>query len=481
MQNLINHHAIQIDQIAIYFNHKDCITQPFSATINYGDKIAIIGRNGCGKSSLLKVIAKIANPQSGTIIIPEEVSSAYIPQLILNHDETSGGERFNKILTEKLIYSPNLILLDEPTNHLDHNNRQSLINMIKHFPGTIIMVTHDLELMDIADSFWHINHGKVNTFYGKYSDYIEQQQQKSAQLKAKVKGLNQEKKDIHEKLMREQSRAKTSKSQGKKHIEERKWPSIVSNAKASRGQTTSGKKTKHISQQKDSIIDQLDELYIPEIIIPKFNLSYSTNNSHKLLVNIENGSCGYDKKYPILNHINLKINSSEKIILTGNNGSGKSTLIKAILNNKNIHKDGIWELPHNTGYLDQHYTNLDNDLSAITSLVNLVPQWNNADIRNHLNSFLLRKNEEVNLPIKYLSGGEKVRLSLALIAANTPQLLILDEPTNNLDLETKNHLLQILNEYPAAFILICHEKQFIENLKFDHYYFIEHNALHYMI
>ena len=102
-------------------------------------------------------------------------------------------------------------------------------------------------------------------------------------------------------------------------------------------------------------------------------------------------------------------------------------------------------------------------------------------MRNHLNSFLLRKNEEVNLASKYLSGGEKARLSLALIAAKPPQLLILDEITNNIDLETKEHLCQILANYPSSMILVCHEQNFIEQLKIDRHYKIKNGTMDYLL
>jgi ATPase subunit of ABC transporter with duplicated ATPase domains len=107
----------------------------------------------------------------------------------------------------------------------------------------------------------------------------------------------------------------------------------------------------------------------------------------------------------------------------------------------------------------------------------VVPEWSYAEIRNHLNTFLLRKNEEVNLDIQHLSGGEKVRLSLALIAAKPPQLLILDEITNNIDLETKTHLSQILSQYPGAMLIVCHEIKFLDSLPIDQTYIIQNKML----
>ncbi len=130
-----------------------------------------------------------------------------------------------------------------------------------------------------------------------------------------------------------------------------------------------------------------------------------------------------------------------------------------------IWRQGQWFIPkpEDIGYLDQHYGTLAGE-TVLDCISNHVPAWSHAEIRKHLNDFLLRKNEEVNAKISTLSGGEKARLSLALIAAKTPRLLILDEVTNNLDLETRNHVLQVLQSYPGAMIVISHDQDFLKRL-----------------
>ncbi|CAM3658527.1 ATP-binding cassette domain-containing protein [Parendozoicomonas haliclonae] len=116
------------------------------------------------------------------------------------------------------------------------------------------------------------------------------------------------------------------------------------------------------------------------------------------------------------------------------------------------------------GYLDQHYSNLPDDESVLGAVSGRVPEWQHVDVRKHLNDFLFRSNEQVNKPVSQLSGGERVRLSLALIAAQTPRLLILDEITNNLDLETKSHVVDVLKAYPGAMIVISHDESFVQQL-----------------
>jgi ATPase subunit of ABC transporter with duplicated ATPase domains len=119
--------------------------------------------------------------------------------------------------------------------------------------------------------------------------------------------------------------------------------------------------------------------------------------------------------------------------------------------------------------LDQHYQTLDLERSALEIIAEAVPQWDHYTIRRHLNDFLFRKNEEVNMLVKNLSGGEQARLSLAQIAAHPPQLLILDEITNNLDLETRNHVIQVLCDYPGAMVVVSHDMEFLMEIQTDEY------------
>jgi ATPase subunit of ABC transporter with duplicated ATPase domains len=158
--------------------------------------------------------------------------------------------------------------------------------------------------------------------------------------------------------------------------------------------------------------------------------------------------------------------------ITGDNGSGKSTLIKAIIGDKSVHKTGEWYVvkPDDIGYLDQHYGTLNPHKTVLETIEDLVPHLPHTEIRRHLNDFLFRKNEEVNALVSTLSGGEKARFSLAQIAAKTPKLLILDEITNNLDLETKEHVVQLLKAYPGAMIIISHDADFLEEIGVNSYF-----------
>lgn len=194
------------------------------------------------------------------------------------------------------------------------------------------------------------------------------------------------------------------------------------------------------------------------------------------MIAIQAGICGYEK--PILEDISLSVGSQERIAIVGDNGSGTTPLLKAILNDSTVIKSGYWLVPNHEdmGYLDQHYKTHKPQKTVLGTLQSLAPAWSHAKTRDPLNDFLFRKNEEVHAPVKTLSRREKVRLSLAQIAAKTTKLLILDEITNNLDLETRD-VSQVLKEYPGALIVISHDEDFLRAINVSIFYDIENQTL----
>ena len=463
------HKPITFKNISLYFSNKHCF-EGVSNSIYPGNRIAIIGRNGSGKSSLLNILRGSLHPSGGDITIPDGLCIRYVEQIIDDFSDLSGGQRFNKRLSEALSQFPDLLLLDEPTNHLDKDNRKSLMKMLKRYQGTLIVVTHDTELLrNCVDTLWHIEHNKIFEFSGSYDDYMREIKQKRASIEKELASLKRDKKETHHSLMKEQKRASGSKAKGQKSIEQRKWPTIVSKSKALKAEQTSGKKKSSIDKKKQKLIDQLSDLSLPKIILPTFSLMSAKVNSGNLL-SISGADLGYAANKIILKNISLAVGGKERIAICGKNASGKSTLLKAILGKGEIFKTGDWHLPcvDHIGYLDQHYFNLHPELSVIQHVQELRPDWTEIEARRHLSDFLFRKNEEVMQVATNLSGGEKARLSLSMIAAKTPRLLILDEITNNLDLETKEHVIQVLKEYPGAMIIVSHEEDFLEATNIDH-------------
>lgn len=467
----MSHKPISIHNLCLSFPQKVCF-EDFTTQIHPGGRIAIIGQNGSGKTTLLNMLRGLREPSQGNILSSDEICFGTVPQLIESLDSLSGGERFNKTLSLALSLSPDVLLLDEPTNHLDLRNRQSLIRMLQNYAGTLIVVSHDVELLrTCVNTLWHIENSRVRIFSGNYDDYRREILIKRSALEQELVQMDRQKKYVHESLMKEQERAKKSRAQGEKSIDQSKWPTMVSHAKARRAAQTTGRKKKAIRHNKEDLLEQLSKLRLPAILTPKFSLQASDMSS-RTIVSIQDGSVGYEE--PFLSDIALSLGSRDRMAIQGDNGSGKTTLIKAILGNPQVTKAGKWLVPEpeEIGYLDQHYGTLEPHKAVLETIQDLVPDWSHAEVRNHLNDFLFRKNEEVNALVSTLSGGEKARLSLSQIAAKTPKLLILDEITNNLDLETREHVIQVLNVYPGAMIIISHDEEFLKSISIENFYVI---------
>ncbi|HQS83563.1 MAG: antibiotic ABC transporter ATP-binding protein [Alphaproteobacteria bacterium 16-39-46] len=455
---------IQLQNLTLSFPHKVCF-EDFSAVVPFGSRIGIIGSNGSGKSCLLKIIQG-GVPADGFVKIPENTRIGYVPQVIDDFFGLSGGQRLNAVLTQVLSLDPDVLLLDEPTNHLDLKNRKSLMRLLGAYRGTLIVVSHDVDLLrQCCHCLWHIDAGKIRTFSGGYDDYQRKIKIQRDSLEQELSILDRQKKETHISLMKEQTRASKSRSKGEKSIKERKWPTIVSNAKAPRAEETSGVKKSNILHKKEELNARLSELRLPEIIRPTFSIN-ACDVGRKTLVSISDGSVGYENQEILLKDINLSLFSGERLAILGDNGSGKSTLIKAILGEEGVKRSGNWSLPNrcDIGYLDQHYGTLCPDKSVLETIQELIPMGAHGDLRRHLNEFLFRKNEEVHAQVSTLSGGEKVRLTLAQIASKTPKLLILDEITNNLDLEARDHVIEVLKAYPGAMIVISHDVDFLKEI-----------------
>jgi ATPase subunit of ABC transporter with duplicated ATPase domains len=331
-------------------------------------------------------------------------------------------------------------------------------------------------LRNCVDTLWHIDNGKIHTFTGHYDDYLNEMSVRRASIELVLSRLQRQKKDMHQVLMKEQSRAAKSRAKGEKSISHRKWPTVVSNAKASRSQETSGRKKAEISDKKLELCQRLSSLRLPEIIKPKFSLS-ATDIEKKVIVSVSEGSVSYKNNKSLLSDINFSVMAGDRLAIAGDNGCGKSTLVKAIMNDPEILKSGNWHVPKwdEIGYLDQHYKTLSSHLTVLETLENFIPYWKPVDLRRHLCDFLFRKNEEVNALVSTLSGGEKARLTLAQIAAKTPKLLILDEVTNNLDLDTREHVIQVLLGYPGSVIVISHDEDFLSAIDINESYLIKGN------
>lgn len=439
-----------VQDLTLTFPHKTCFEE-FSVRVHQGERIGIVGQNGSGKSHLLRLLCERMPAHR----------VGFVPQIIETFDSLSGAQRFQKALSAAVAKDPEMLLLDEPTNHLDQRNKQSLMRMLDSFAGTLVAVSHDVEfLRRCVQTVWHIGDARVSVYAG-FSDYQVQVSEAKKRLEARLDALQCDKRHVHDGLMRDQERAKKRRIHGEKKYDGDK---LALRSAQGRGQLTTNKNRKRISGEKDAVLRELKGLRLPEVLTPTFSLSAAQLKSRCPVVTVRDGACGYE--VPLLEGLYCQLGSEDRVHVKGNNGTGKTTFIRAIMCDPLVQRSGDWQAParHEIGYLDQHYANLNPEMSAFEVIQEAAPHLTRDDIRDHLNAFLLRKNEEVFLQSRFLSGGEKARLSLAQIAARAPRLLILDELTNNLDLETREHVIQVLNAYPGAVIAISHDNDFIQRM-----------------
>lgn len=468
----MSHGPIIIQNVSLSFLDRVCF-EHFSATIHSGDRILIIGNNGTGKSTLLKMLQCVIDPTEGTISGRNQVTFGYVSQTIADYQALSGGQRFNKALSEVIGTQPDILCLDEPTNHLDLKNKRSLIRMLKVFADTLIVVSHDSEVMALDyDQIWHIEHGRVNVFKGDYAHYMYEHQIKHNELVERREQLGKEKRALNKKEQQESQRAASSKSANRNENDR-----VVLGSMRERSSSAAGKFGKRLAKVEEKIKSACEDAFIHKKIEPKFSLDVRRLSSSKSVISIFDGSCGYES--PLIVDINVEIKPTDHIGIVGDNGSGKSTFLKAILGNSAIHKEGQWSVPvkKDIGYLDQHYNNLDFNATVKQVIESAAPEKNDHEVRKLLNDFLFSKPSDVGKKVSDLSGGEKARLSLAQIAAAGYYFLLLDEITNNIDCETREHVIDVLRDYPGAMIIVTHDVKFLKELNIETVYEVVDNTL----
>jgi ATP-binding cassette subfamily F protein 3 len=344
--------------------------------------------------------------------------------------EFSGGWRMRVALAAILFAAPDLLLLDEPTNYLDLEGALWLEDYLKRYRGTVVLVSHDRDLLNRAvDSILHLEHGKLTLYTGNYDRFVEAREQKRALDAAARAQQEAERKRIQAFIDRFRAKAsKASQAQSRmKWLEKMKPVTLV-------------------------VADRLAAITLPqpEAVAPP-------------LISLDRVAVGYVPGKPILSHISLRIDSDDRIALLGQNGNGKSTLAKLMAGRlKPMSGEFMRARKLVTGYFAQHQLDeLDANKTALETLWGHRPLFDETTARTRLGGFGF-SGDKADTPIASLSGGERARLLLAIATLDKPNLLILDEPTNHLDIDAREELLTALNEYEGAVVLISHDRRLIE-------------------
>jgi ATPase subunit of ABC transporter with duplicated ATPase domains len=522
-----------LQNISYKHNNKELLFDNISFTVNNHEKIALIGNNGTGKSTLLKIIAGELEPLNGELRLSSE--PYYIPQIfgqynefsitealrvadkltalkeilngnvtedslnILNDDWTieercsnslnywnleeldltkkmntlSGGQKTKIFLAGILIHQPELVLMDEPSNHLDAAARKLLYDFIESTSSTLLIVSHDRNLLNKLNTVYELSKHGVAVYGGNYDFYAEQKQIEinalNQDLHSKEKALRKAREKERETLERQQKLD----ARGKKKQEKSGVARIMMNTLRNNAENSSSKLKGVHAEKIEGISQELRELRssVPDIDQMKIGFDNSVLHKGKILFNANEINFKYKDNLLWKENLNIEITSGNRLALKGANGSGKTTLIKIILGKLEPQIGTVFRAENKSIYIDQDYSLIQNNLKVYDQ----AQYFNNSgleehDIKMRLNRFLFSK-QDWDKPCSALSGGEKMRLMLCCltISNESPDLIILDEPTNNLDIQNIEILTKAINEYQGSLIVVSHDEYFLEqiNIKKD--------------
>lgn len=483
--------------------------------INEGEKVALVGRNGCGKTTLLKLIsgeyelAKLDNGEASSIITARNITIGYLKQITFedetftleeevkkaykeildmevrmekllsemesgsnnsavkkyselqerynllggytykkeyesaikqfgftNEDkskalsEFSGGQRTKIAFIKLLLSKPDLLVLDEPTNHLDINAIEWLEEYLKSYKKSVLIVAHDREFLDkIVGSVYEIERGKITKYAGNYSAFAE-------------------KKRVEWEI------------QQKKHIEQQKEIAHLSGlVERFRYKATKAA----MAQSKIKQLERMDVIEAPELAdTNSFHADFEPEyQSVQLVLSVKDLKIGYGET---LSTVSLNITRGEKIGIIGGNGLGKSTFLKTIVG-AIPQLGGTYSIGDKVkiGYFDQHMAQYKSDKTVLDEYWDEFPNLTQTEVRGALGAFLFTQ-EDVFKPVNALSGGEKVRLELCKILKRRPNFLILDEPTNHMDIIGKETLEKMLMDYTGTVLFVSHDRYFVKQI-----------------
>ena len=502
---------ISLDKVCLAFGHHQLLDRS-DLQFDLGERIALIGRNGGGKSSLLRIIANEIKPDDGKVWRAPALKIAYVPQepdldvtctisqevskglgavsqMLSDYDEVSnslssgegdmekhlaqlqklqsalddqdgwrmqarveaillklnlsggalveslsGGQKKRVALARALVLSPDVLLLDEPTNHLDFSSIEWLEKLLNDFSGSVIFVTHDRRFLDnVATRIVELDRGTLTTFKCNFAEYII----KKAEFKEIEADHNQKFNKIlaqEEAWIRQGIKARRTRNEGRV----RRLEALRIKREARREQVAG----------------------------VNLNINKGIDSGH-MVAELEHISKSYGNKV-IINDFSCRIMRGDRIGLLGPNGAGKSTLLKLILNKLNPDAGKVrLGTKLSVAYFDQMREQLNEESTLIETISQGSDFIEIGKVRKHVISYLedfLFAPQRSRSPVKTLSGGERNRLLLARLFSRPANVLVLDEPTNDLDIETLELLEALLQDYVGTLFLVSHDRSFLDNV-----------------
>ncbi len=441
---------LQISNLTFAYSNCEIFNQ-INLTLSNAEKVAIIGDNGTGKTTLLELLAGQLAPDTGSLRLDGKVG--YLPQTPETNTDKSGGERTRLALTKLFAQDFDVLLLDEPTNNLDASARQWLLTQLRHFPGLVLIVSHDRAFInDVAEAIIEIKNHQLQLFHGNYSDFLTRNQQLRNQQLRNYEQAQRAKRHLHQQISRAYNdNNRVSQLHFNKIRDENK---MAFHGRKNHAQNTASRII-NTAQTKLAHLEGIEKPQQRKTYQAKISADFLRQ---RRLLKIQELTKSFGSKI-LFQNLNLEISTSERVQIVGDNGTGKTTLFKIIL--KELEPDsGTVTLAPNLrlGYISQDISGLEltqNFLSQVDAPV--------TEVFQAATTMDLTK-AELTVPVQTLSRGQIAKLALLKIILQPVDLLILDEPTNHLDIRARGNIEQALQAYAGAILFATHDATFAEKL-----------------
>lgn len=467
---------IKAKDICVEYTGRDVLDIKDLELYDY-DRVGLVGANGAGKSSLLRVLLGELNPTGCKINRIGQF--AYIPQLdevsakdITDHalmgklgvkklegPNISGGEETRLKIAQALSDQVHGIFADEPTSHLDREGIDFLIGQFKYYSGALIVISHDRYFLDeVVDKIWELKDGKITEYWGNYSDYLQQKEHERQTQAAKYQQFLSERERLEKAV--EQKRKQAQKIDQKENGSKKKNSTNSSGRLGHQKPTGSKQKKLHnAAKSMEHRIAALGDVEAPErstTISFKQNKAIELHNPYPIMGKEINKSLG---NKVLFDNASFNIPLGAKVALTGGNGSGKTTLMKMILEQEQC----LTISPKvKMGYFAQNSYKFSGDQGIIDFMMEEC-DYNISEIRSVLASMGFRQTD-ISKNLSVLSGGEIIKLQLAKMLLGRYNILLMDEPSNFLDIPSLEALELLMKKYTGTIVFISHDKRLLEKV-----------------